>query len=77
MARTIAEIEREVRGLDRSQQERLLRVLLEELDGPMDADADRAWLEEVQRRSAEFDAGRVKAIPAEEVLERVRARLRR
>jgi hypothetical protein len=33
---------------------------------------DRAWLEEVQRRSAEFDAGRMKSFPAEEVFTRVR-----
>jgi putative addiction module component (TIGR02574 family) len=77
MARAIAEIEKEVRGLDRSQQERLLRALLEELDGPADVDADRAWLDEAQRRSSEFDAGLVRAIPAEEVFERVRARLKR
>lgn len=77
MARAISDIEREVRGLDRSQQERLLRALLEELDGPADADADRAWLEEVERRSREFDAGLVRTIPADEVFERVRARLKR
>jgi hypothetical protein len=57
MARAISDIEREVRGLDRPEQERLLRALLEELDGPVDADSDRAWLDEVQRRSTEFDAG--------------------
>ncbi len=33
---------------------------------------DRAWLEEVQRRSAAFDAGRMKSFPAEEVFKRVR-----
>jgi len=77
MARAISEIEQEIRGLDRSEQERLLRALLEELDGPADWNADRAWLDEVRRRSAEFDAGAVKGIPAEEVLERVRARLNR
>lgn len=66
------EIENEIRHLARPEQERLLRVLLEELDGPVDPDADRVWLEEVQRRSAEFDAGLVKSIPAEEVFERVR-----
>lgn len=73
MARVISEIEREVRGLDRPEQERLLRALLEELGGPADVDADRAWLDEAQRRSTEFDAGLVTATPAEEVLERVRA----
>ncbi|MFC4311113.1 addiction module protein [Steroidobacter flavus] len=77
MARAISEIEREIRSLDRPAQERLLRALLEELDGPADMDADRAWLEEIQRRSAEFDAGLVKAIPAEEVFERARARLKK
>jgi|JRYK01.1.fsa_nt_gb putative addiction module component (TIGR02574 family) len=76
MARAIADIESEIRHLARPEQERLLRALLEELDGPIDPDADRAWLEEVQRRSAEFDAGLVKPIPAETVFERVRARLK-
>ena len=76
MARAIAEIESEIRRLARPEQERLLRALLEELDGPIDPEADRAWLEEVQRRSAQFDTGLVKAIPADEVFERVRARLK-
>lgn len=76
MARAISEIEQEIRSLNRPEQERLLRTLLEELGGPADADADRAWLDEVQRRSAEFDAGREKTIPSEQVIERVRARLK-
>lgn len=41
-----------------------------------DPEVDRAWLDEVQRRSAEFDAGSMEEIPAEEVFERVRARLK-
>jgi putative addiction module component (TIGR02574 family) len=76
MGRAISDIEREIRGLDRSEQERLLRALLEELDGPADPDADQAWLDEVQRRSAELDAGLVKTVPANEVFERIRARLK-
>lgn len=76
MARAIAEIEKEIRSLARAEQEQLLRALLEELDGPADPDAELAWLDEVQRRSAEFDAGLVKSIPADEVFERVRSRLK-
>lgn len=76
MTRAIAEIESEIRHLARPEQERLLRVLLEELDGPIDPDTDRAWLEEVQRRSADFDAGLFKSTPAEMVFERIRARLK-
>lgn len=76
MARAISEIEAEVRELNRPEQERLLRALLEELDGPGDSDAERLWLEEAQRRSREFDAGLIKTIPGEEVFERVRSRLK-
>lgn len=76
MARAISEIEAEVRELNRPEQERLLRTLLEELDGPADLDADRLWLEEAQRRSREFDAGLIKTIPGDEVFERVRSRLK-
>ena len=76
MARAISEIEKEIRSLARPEQERLLRALLEELDGPIDPDAERAWLDEVQRRSADFDAGLIKTVSAEEVFERARARLK-
>ena len=76
MARAISEIEAEVRTLARPEQERLMRVLLEELDGAVDPDADRSWLEEVQRRSVAFDAGLMTSSPAEEVFERIRARLK-
>jgi hypothetical protein len=68
MARAISEIEKEIRGLARPAQERLLRALLEELDGPLDPDAERAWLDEVQRRSADVDAGLIKTIPARKCL---------
>jgi putative addiction module component (TIGR02574 family) len=77
MARAISEIEEEIRSLGRPEQERLLRALLEELDGPIDPDADRTWLEEVQRRSAAFDAGLMESIPAEEVFKHLRSRLKR
>jgi putative addiction module component (TIGR02574 family) len=77
MARAVSEIEQEIRGLDPADQEHLLRALLEELDGPPDADVERAWLEEAQRRSHELDTGAVQAIPAEEVFARARAELKR
>jgi len=51
MARAITDIEDEIRRLPAKAQERLLHVLLEELDGPPDPDVEAAWLEEIQRRS--------------------------
>lgn len=76
MARAIAEIEEEIRRLSPHAQERLLHVLLEELDGPPDADAEAAWLEEIQRRSRELDEGSVKTVPADEVFAKLRRRLK-
>jgi len=77
MARAVSEIEQEIRALDPADQEHLLRALLEELDGPPDADVERAWLEEAIRRSHELDAGTVQAIPADEVFTKARAELKR
>jgi len=77
MARTVSEIAREIRGLERDDQEQLLRALLEELDGPPDPNVERAWLEEAQRRSRELDAGTVETIPADEVFAKVRDQLKR
>jgi hypothetical protein len=54
-----------------------LRALLEELDGPPDAGAEQAWLDEIQRRSRELDAGLVETIPAEKVFADLRAKLAR
>ena len=77
MARAVADIEQEIRSLPDVEKERLLRALLEELDGAPDLGADQAWLEEIQRRSREFDAGLVEAIPAEKVFADLRAKLSR
>jgi putative addiction module component (TIGR02574 family) len=77
MARAVAEIEREIRGLKPDEQERLLRALVEELDGSPDPGVEQAWLDEAQRRSRELDSGVVKPIPAEEVLAKARTELKR
>jgi Putative addiction module component len=77
MARAVAEIEREIRGLKPDEQERLLRALVEELDGPPDPGVEQAWLDEAQLRSRELDSGIVKPIPAEEVLAKAHAELKR
>ena len=65
MARAVSEIEKEIRGLEPDDQKQLLRALLEELDGPLDPNVEKAWLEEAQRRSSELDAGVARTIPAE------------
>jgi hypothetical protein len=77
VARSISTIEQEIRSLSVSDQEGLLRVLLEELDGPPDVDAEAAWLEEVSKRSRELDAGAAECIPANEVFEAIDSTLKK
>ena len=73
MARALADIEKEIRELASGEQVQLLRALLEELDGPADADVERAWLAEVQRRSRELDEGKIQTVPGDEVFARLRS----
>ncbi len=55
----------------------LLVSLDQDSEAPPAEDVERAWGAEIARRVTEFDEGRVKGIPAAEVLERAREALRR
>jgi putative addiction module component (TIGR02574 family) len=77
MARPISIIQQEIRELSDSDKAELLSVLLEELDGPSDADADVAWAAEIQRRSREIDDGAVQCLPADEVFSKIDALLKK
>lgn len=76
MARRVTEIEADIQALEPADKERLLEFLLDDV-GPADPAIDRAWLEEVQRRSRELDEGKVTAVSWEQVAVDVRARLRK
>ncbi len=77
MAPAIEKIEEEIRSLSTAEKVQLLRSLIAELDAPADADVERAWLEEAQRRHREFVEGKVTGVPGERVFENLRSRLRR
>jgi putative addiction module component (TIGR02574 family) len=53
----------------------LLRDLIADLDGAIDKDVEKAWLDEAERRHRELKEGTVEPVPAEEVFARARARL--
>ena len=53
----------------------LLRDLIADIDGGMDEDVEKAWLEEAARRYKDLKEGEVDLTPAEEVFTRARARL--
>lgn len=76
MAKTIEDIENEIRALSADDRRHLLRDLIADLDGGMDQDVEEAWLVEVERRYKELKEGGAEVIPSEEVFARVRARLK-
>ena len=51
----------------------LAAKLLDSLDGQEDADAEAAWLVEIERRLAEVDDGTVKTVPWHEARRRILA----
>jgi putative addiction module component (TIGR02574 family) len=55
---------------------RLAERLIRSLEEPADPDAERAWLDETERRSAELKKGSVTGIPAGKVFKKARAALR-
>ena len=75
MTRAIADIEQDIRALTADEQLELLRSLLRELDGPADANVEKAWLLESKRRYRELVDGSVKGIAGRLVFERLRSRL--
>ncbi len=75
MSRTVAELEEQIRSLNSEDKTGLIRALLAELDGPVETDVERAWLEEAKRRHREVVDGKVQAVPGDRVFEHLRARL--
>jgi putative addiction module component (TIGR02574 family) len=68
MARPLADIERDIRALSASERAQLLKALISDLDAPADPDAERAWVDESERRLAEIESGTAKASPGADVL---------
>lgn len=77
MSTLVAELEAQIRLLNADDKAGLIRTLLAELDAPADADVERAWIEEAQRRRREIIDGNVQPVPGDRVFDNLRARLNR
>ena len=75
MARSIEDIEKDIRELSRDERCDLLRALIEELDGPPDPRLEKAWLRAAQRRYSELLEKQTRGVPGPRVFERLRSRL--
>jgi putative addiction module component (TIGR02574 family) len=63
-------------GLPEGDRVQLIDALITTVSPEDAAPLDDAWLAEIERRSQEFDAGLVQAIPWEEVKQRARLRVK-
>lgn len=58
------------------ERDELVRTLIESIDGEPDGTPEeiaQAWDEEIARRIADFEAGKTKGVPAEEVFAKIHA----
>jgi putative addiction module component (TIGR02574 family) len=76
MASPARELESKALKLSRRERARLAQRLISSLDQKADADAEKLWLEEAERRLGELKSGEVAGIPAQKVMKRVRSALR-
>jgi Putative addiction module component len=71
MALPFEQIKEEALSLDLDSRATLARELLVSLDEPSDAENERLWLDEAERRQSEVRAGRVALEPGDQVMERL------
>jgi len=75
MADALAEIEAKIGTLSAEEKVELIHALIADLNGPPDADVERAWLEEAQRRYRDILEGKVNAVPGDQAFENLLSRL--
>ena len=75
MATPIEDLFERASILDEQDRATLAGLLLKSLENEVDEDIESAWLEEIERRLRELDAGRVDLITWEDVREKLRKNL--
>ncbi len=76
MSQTLRELEERALGLPIESRAKLAKQLLLSLEEPGADENERIWAEEAQNRLNGIKQGRTQTIPAEEVLQEARERLR-
>ena len=74
---TLEKVRSEALNLSEAERAELASNLVVSLDGPPDADVEKAWDVEILRRLSEIDAGTANLIDRKELQRRIRARMNR
>jgi len=76
MAKPTRELESKALKLSPRKRARLAQRLISSLEREVDADAEKLWRQEAERRLGEIKSGKVAGIPAEKVITKARSSLR-
>ena len=76
MSALFDELEKQSRLLTAEEKAALAHILIEGLDSAVDHDVEQLWISEAQRRYQAYLKGEIQAHPGDEVMTRVRNRLR-
>ena len=78
MARQPEELYKEALALSAEEREELVRLLTMQADsGWASPEIEQAWIEEIERRERAYAEGKMELIPADEVFQQARERLRK
>jgi putative addiction module component (TIGR02574 family) len=76
MSSQFDDLTKRIRALPAAEKAALVRELINDLDPGTDPDIEKLWLEEAERRYAQYLRGEVEAIPGDEVVAEARKRLK-
>jgi len=67
MTNAVRDLYEKASQLSEGDRAELAALLLESLDKPSDPEVEEAWAREIERRLAEYRAGRIRTIPWQEL----------
>lgn len=70
------QLEKQARMLTPQEKAALAHILIDELDPISDADVEQIWIAESKRRYEAYRKGEIQAVSGDEVMSRVRNRLK-
>ena len=76
-SKALEKLRSEALNLSETERAELAYNLVVSLDGPPDADVEKAWDTEILRRLSEIDAGTANLVDRKELRRRMRARMNR
>lgn len=75
MTSSTRNLEKQVQSLAQKDRARLALQLIESLDPGTDEDAEGLWLDEAERRLADYDAGKTESRPVDDVISEIKSKL--